>query len=203
MKLPIPIFFIASAVFIFFCAFHRSRQTRRQDEVNESFLERERLANATRKKDISSLNFLAFDAGQIAFPICADETLLAHEAVLKELSGQKIINLSSYSNTDLKLMYGPANLNELTEYDENYSRLSASLLAYAERAAELGFEDAAISVLEYAMELAIDSRRIYLLLAELYCRQHREEKISGIRTAISNMNPEFASFVLPKLNDPS
>lgn len=104
-----------------------------------------------------------------------------------------------YSNTDLKLMYGPANLNELSECDNNYHLLSDTLLNYAERENTLQRYEAAISILEYAMSLRIDSSRIYLMLARLYDEQNTPEKIQNIFHALSSMDDSFTSHVLPKL----
>lgn len=199
MNFPIPVFFISFVLFVIFFSFRRSRQTKIQEEANEAFLERERLANTTRKKDISNLDYLPYTADGLAFSARSDETLTKLKAVLQELSGKKIINLSAYSNTDLKLMYGPANLNALTEYDDNYHMLSSALLDYAQREAELEEYDGAISVLEYAMDLKIDSSRIYLLLAELYQKQRTPEKIQTIENVLSKMDKSFSSHVLPKL----
>ncbi len=195
----LPIFLIALIIFTAYLAVKRKKQTRNQEEANNSFLERERLANSTRKKDISGLDYLAFSADMLPIAEVIDEELLSCETVLKELSNKRIINLSAYSNTDLKLMYGPANLNDLMEYDDNYHMLSSTLLAYAKREAELDRTDAAITILEYAMSLAIDSSQIYLLLAELYKKQQTPEKIQRINDALSSMDESFSSLVLPKL----
>ena len=200
MQFPIPVFFIAFVLFLLYLAYRRNKQTQDQQDRNEAFLERERLANATRKKDISGLAFLPFSAEQINFSPNSDETLLACEETLKELSSKKIINLSMYSNTDLKLMYGPANLNDLTEYDDNYQSLADALRTYAQRASELNFDDSAISALECAMRLKIDDSRIYVLLAELYKKHRQEEKIEDIRNALSSMDEKFARSTLSKLN---
>lgn len=199
MNFPIPVFFISFVLFILFFSFRRNRQTKSQEDANEAFLERERLANTTRKKDISNLDYLPFVITDVPLSSHSDDKLAKQTAVLQELSGKKIINLSAYSNTDLKLMYGPANLNDLTEYDDNYHMLAAALLDYAQRASELEEYDAAIAILEYAMRLKIDSSRIYLLLAKLYQKQQTPEKIRAIEDALSQMEESFASHVLPKL----
>ena len=165
MRLPIPIIFIWFIIFIVYLAFKRTKQTQNQQNANQSFLERERLANNTRKKDISGLNYLPFTTDRLPDSVSSDEKLNIIESELKGLSNQKIINLSQYSNTDLKLMYGPANLPALSEYDDNYHRLAALFLDYASRQLELCDTSAAIAALEYAAELRIQSSRIYLLLA--------------------------------------
>ncbi len=200
MRLPIPIIFIWFIIFIVYLAFKRTKQTQNQQNANQSFLERERLANNTRKKDISGLNYLPFTTDRLPDSVSSDEKLNIIESELKELSNQKIINLSQYSNTDLKLMYGPANLPALSGYDDNYHRLAALLLDYASRQLELCNTDAAIAVLEYAAELRIQSSRIYLLLAELYLKQDTPEKINTIRDTVSSMEEPFRRLVLPKLD---
>ena len=200
MTYPIPVFFIATVVFVIVLTIKRTQNTRHQEDVNEAFLDRERQANATRKKDISNLNYLPFSTDSLPISEHPDEELLRQEAILRDLSGKRILNLSMYSNTDLKLMYGPANLNDLTEYDDNYHLLSVTLFAYAKREEDLGRTAAAVSVLEYAMSLKIDSSKLYLLLAELYQKQLTPEKIQAIADAAASMDESFAALLLPKLD---
>ena len=185
MRLPIPIIFIWFIIFIVYLAFKRTKQTQNQQNANQSFLERERLP---------------FTTDRLPDSVSSDEKLNIIESELKELSNQKIINLSQYSNTDLKLMYGPANLPALSEYDNNYHRLAALFLDYASRQLELCDTSAAIAALEYAAELRIQSSRIYLLLAELYLKQGTPEKINTIRDTVSSMEEPFRRLVLPKLD---
>lgn len=201
MRLPIPIFLLSLIIFTAVLAVKRQKSARAQQEVNEAFLERERRANATRKQDISGLDYLPFSLEKLPVGQIQDETILAYEDTLKNLSGERIINLSSFSNTDLKLMYGPANLNDLTMYDDNYNNLSHTLFDYAKRMQELGHTEHAVAILEYAMSLSIDSSQIYLLLADLYEEMHTPEKIQGIFDALSTMDESFRSLILPKLSD--
>ena len=195
-----PVFFTFMVAFVLFLAYKRRKQTRNQSEVNEAFLERERRANATRRKDISNLDYLPFSADTLPIAEYPDEELASCEHILESLSGKRIINLSSYSNTDLKLMYGPANLNDLSEYDENYHILTDTLLSYAKRELELDREAAAVTILEYAVRLRIDSSRIYLMLAKLYQKQHMPEKTDHIIDVLSSMDTDFASSTIQKLN---
>lgn len=201
-----PVFFTFMIFLVLFLAYKRSRQTKNQSELNEAFLERERRANSTRKKDISNLDYLPFSADALPLSQYSDDKLASLETTLKNLSGKRIINLSMYSNTDLKLMYGPANLNDLSEYDENYHVLSDTLLAYALRELELDRKTAAAAVLEYAAKLRIDSSRIYLTLAKLYQKQHTPEKNSQLIETLSSMDEDFAGPVIQKihkLSDPT
>lgn len=201
MRFPIPVFFICFVIFMAYLAYKRSKQSQNQENANSSFLERERLANTTRKKDISGLAYLPFSFDRLPVTHTPNEKLSAIEAKLKELSEKKIINLSMYSNTDLKLMYGPANLPALSEYDDNYHCLASTLLEEANCLTELGQTKDAAAVLEYAMELGMQQSQIYLLLADLYRKQNMPEKIQSIRDALSKMDASFCAYVLPKLEN--
>lgn len=198
--MKIPIFLISFITFIAVITVKNKRNSRKQSDTNEAFLERERRANTTRKKDISSLNYLPFTTDALPLSRCFDEEIGRCEKILLGLSGKKIINLSNYSNTDLKLMYGPANLNELSEYDENYHTLSTTLLAYAKREISLNRTEDAMQILAYAMTLHIDSSQIYLTLAELYQKQSMPEKIEEIRKTLEGMEESFSSPVLAKIS---
>lgn len=206
MHFPIPIFFISTVLFVSYLAFKRNKQTKNQERTNEAFLERERHANSTRRKDISNLNYLRISLETLPIAEYDDEELYSHEAILQKLCQKNILNLSMYSNTDLKLMYGPANLEELSACDENYHTLSSTLSAYAKRETALSRPDAAIAILEYAMVLHIDNSQIYLLLADLYKQQNTPEKIQNIIDVLSKMEADefehsFASRLLPKIRE--
>lgn len=170
----VPIFLIAFILFTALLAVKRKKSTEAQENANEAFLERERMANATRKKDISALPYLSFSTDTLPVGEFADDELYSCETVLQNLTDQKIINLSMYTNTDLKLMYGPANLADLSSYDENYHLLTTTLLAYARREVELDRIDAAVTILEYAMSLALDVSQICCLQSYIKNRTHRK-----------------------------
>lgn len=195
----LPIFFITFVLFVGILALKRRRQERKQQDLNESFLDRERRANMTRKQDISNLNFLKFSLDALPDERYPDETLLMLETDLIGYHDAKIINLSRYSNTDLKLMYGAANFNQLCLYDNNYHTLANTLLVYAKRHQELGHVKEAIHVLEYAVSLRMELGQVYLLLAQLYQEQGAPEKIEELKQALSTMDEDFLSHTLPKL----
>ncbi len=195
----LPIFFITFVLFVGILALKRRSQERKQQDLNESFLDRERRANLTRKQDISGLDFLKFSLDALPPDRYPDEELLMLETELIGYHDAKIINLSHYSNTDLKLMYGAANFNQLCLYDNNYHTLAKTLLTYAKRHQELGHVKEAIHVLEYAMSIQMELGQVYLLLAQLYQEQGTPEKIEEIKAALSSMDESFLSRTLPKL----
>lgn len=151
----------------------RNRSSRAMKDREDSFWEKELRANQTRKQDISGLDYITIPL--YAFPIGAypDDRLTELEQTLQNLSSRKILNLSGISNTDLKLQYGAANLNILSDCDSNFTTLARTLVSYGEQLAALGHWQDAVSVLEFGISCKTDVSKNYTLLGSLY-REHGE-----------------------------
>ena len=115
------------------------------------------------------------------------KSLLADDAAvqdcmetLKALSGKKIVNLTGYSNTDLKLQYGTANLTVLSEYDENYTLYARTLYKLARLYYDNGYESNAAILLEKGIESGTDITGNYTLLAQIYQKKGEYEKIKNL-----------------------
>ena len=184
MKFP----FLASVVIFLLVLHHNLRKSKKIGKKQEtSFWEKENLANTTRKQPLDDLVFLPFSAEEF-FPL----TLLSGKNVgeffascpevkeimpgLISLSDKKIVNLNGITNTDLKLKYGIANFNLLSEYDENYIQLVSLLHSYGSCYYRTGHMDAALKIFEYAVSLGSDVSDTYLFLSKIY--QERNENTS-------------------------
>ena len=114
--------------------------------------------------------------------------------ILRSLSTQKIVNLTGYTNTDLKLSYGTANITCLTEYDQNYTLLVSTLQKWAEALYRGGAKKECRQVLEYAVSVGTDVSHTYFLLADLYDEEGESdlkcsliEKASGLSSLSSKV----------------
>ena len=107
---------------------------------------------------------------------------------MKELAEKPIVNLTGISNTDLKLTYGAANLESLSSYDENFTDLARTLLAWAERFHELGLNDDAIAVLEFGVDCKTDIYNHYMLLGKLYVESDQKHKIPDLINIAKKLN---------------
>ena len=114
--------------------------------------------------------------------------------ILRSLSTQKIVNLTGYTNTDLKLSYGTANITCLTEYDQNYTLLVSTLQKWAEALYRGGAKKECRQVLEYAVSIGTDVSHTYFLLADLYDEEGESdlkcsliEKASGLSSLSSKV----------------
>lgn len=79
-----------------------------------------------------------------------------------------MLNLSSMSNTDLKLEYGVANLDELSACDDRFSTFERNAAIYAQELSDAGYTDQARQLLEFAVSCHVDNSSIYTQLAAIY-----------------------------------
>lgn len=166
----IPIFAIVIA-FVIWLNFVANRASRRDEDRKRAFWERENAANSVRKQSLDGLLYIHIPEDLL--PVDAvDGTFAAHEAAARIVrlreSGAKIVNLTGYSNTDLKMEYGAANLSTLTEYDANYTTLVTALQECGNALYEDGRFEEAVRVLEFSAMTGTDISACYRLLIDLY-----------------------------------
>ena len=118
---------------------------------------------------------------------------------LRDLSTSRIVNLTGLTNTDLKLKYGTANINILSDYDFHYTNLVTLLQKLAEQLHD-SLEDAlAVEVLEFAVSTKTDISKSYYLLAELYREMGTPEKIEHLIAQAQNLNSLMKDTIIENL----
>ena len=181
------------------------RSNKSMEEANENFWKREHDANLVRKKSLDNLVYLTIPEHFLSLPV-PEEDSRARDALdmLKHLSGEKIVNLTGITNTDLKLTYGTANISVLTKYDQNYTRLAHALQQIAASLAGNSHTKEAKEVLEYAVSTKTDISATYLLLADLYIKDNQPEKINALIEKVSALDslmvPSIVRNLKSKLN---
>lgn len=148
--------------------------------AHKEFIERESRANSVRKADISNLNYISVDIDSLPVEQARAFGLEEEVAVLTSLSDKKILNLSQYTNTDLKLMYGPANLDILTDCDTNYISLIRCLDKIGKTLYEADRIEEAIVFFEYAIEINSDITNTYITLGDIYAKTKQREKLNHL-----------------------
>lgn len=182
--------------------YERRKHTRINDKKNKEFWDREDHSNTVRRKDITFLPYIDIPLADLPMDPSADEEIAEYQDTIRTLSGQRILNLSEYTNTDLKEAYGIANLSQLSEYDENYTTLVNTLARWGARLMDLGERDDAVTVLEYGIKLGTDISRNYYLLAQEYKRRETPERIDGlIETAEGLTTTLLKDSIVQKLKD--
>ena len=192
------------AIFIIltiYIAIRRTSAMRAEQKLWDDFRKREQEANWTRKQDISNLAYIKLPLDTLPLGRFDDEVLASYEGALRDLSTQPICNLNGISNTDLKLRYGAANLNALSQCDTNYSTLVSLLANYGEKLFELSHPEEAKQVLEYSLSLGSDVGKAYELLATIYDYEGQPEKINALYESAEKITSIRRNSILRKLEE--
>lgn len=178
--MSIPVIFGCLLIFMAWFYYESKKANRNEKKNQEAFLLRERQANLTRKKDISDLPYLYINMRPFVLPTIEDTELAEQMGYLSSLESQPLLNLSAYSNTELKENYGVANLDYLSKCDSNYAIFIRSITKLSQRLFDLGYSKEAICILEYAVSVSCDSSTIYRLLAAIYKKENMVDKIEEL-----------------------
>lgn len=201
-----PMFFLLALVFTAWLAFERIKSSKQDDERVRAFWEREREADSTRKKNLDTIsyikvpNWITLDSLSSSLPT-DDEELNRCNDILNSLMSQRILNLTGMTTTDIKLEYGPANINKVDEYDQNFTLFAQTIYAYGERLHTLGFDHEAMRVLRYGIDSLSDISGNYKLLATLYIKYEQQEKISELKEAATNLNSLLKNSIIKYLDE--
>lgn len=175
-------------IFVVWQFYEIQKSDRLSKKGTEVFWKKEQMANLSRRADISGLDYIIIPLEQLPMADTDDPTINSYRDTISKLADQRILNLTGFTNTDLKMKYGASNINTLSEYDNNYLILVSILHKWGERLYRKGYTEAALSVLEYAVMCLTDVRMTYQLLAEIYRNQHKFDKIDALIDKISSTN---------------
>lgn len=175
-------YFFAS--FIVFCVWlgYEIHKRRNAEAKNyEAFWDREHAANSTRRKSLDGLPYIAIPVETFPFGLLSgNEQVLEYEQTIRDLAQEPVVNLTGFSNTDLKLQYGAPNIDLLSLYDQRYTTLVCTLQSWAELLYKQGQPEAARILLEFAVSTHTDIYASYELLVRIYKEQSAEDQISGL-----------------------
>jgi len=199
MKYP----WFASFIIFILVVRHAIRRNRRAgEEAESSFWKRERDANDVRRKPLDDLIYVKPDTSSFPMDILADDPEITEcRNLIEELGGEKIVNLTGLTNTDLKLRYGVANLPELTEYDERYTVLVRTLQKWADKLWESGYTDEAVPILEEQVRIHADISSVYRKLAAYYREKGMPDKIEELKKTAETLNSASKASILRYLDE--
>ena len=199
MKLVLPYFIILLAIFQFFLR----KNTKKHEEQNKEFWKRERESNTVRKKDISALNYIIIPD---TLPVPVDysvsegnnlKTALNYFYTFKD---KKMLNLTGKSNTDLKAAYGAANLDALSEYDENCTQMLKSIIPLATELNKSGLTDEAAAYLEFGISCHTDITQNYIMLGEYYASKGNKDKIQHLVNVAESLDSLTKKTIISRLD---
>ena len=199
MKFP---FFASFIIFIIWLAYEMRKADKIHKKRTLSFWERESESNNTRRKSLDLLDYVKIPLERLPVHILEnDVTVISCLDTLRRLQNTKIVNLTGYSNTDLKMQYGVANLNDLTEYDQNFTELVTTLQTCAKVLYDADYITETATILEYAVNIHSDVSASYLLLAKIYDKTGQTDKITSLIEAASGLNSLSKNIIVRTLQE--
>lgn len=197
------LYILASLIIFSIVIGHNVRKSSRiQAEQERSFWERERLANQTRRKSLDGLDYIHIPLDRLPMHVMEEDSKVAEcLRIINELSTQPVVNLTGFSNTDLKLEYGTANITILTQYDEKYTLLANTLQQWADLLYTSGHIEPTQQILEFAVETRTDVSRSYDLLSDIYIKNGQQNKIAELIETAEGLNSLNREVILRHLNN--
>lgn len=176
----VPVYLICFLIFIIWL-FYEQRKTQKQEKkASDEFWAREAEANNTRKKDISHLPLLCVKESELPRIHTENESVLYYIDHIREIIKTPMIDLSEYSNTDLKLAYGVGNFKLLSEYDENFSNFLLALTNLARACTEAGLLPEAESAYRLAFHYGSQKVADYVGLAQVCLQMEQPERVAEL-----------------------
>lgn len=196
---PIPLMLIVILAFTIWLRLMTRKSDRNRRENMEKFWEEETKSNQVRKVDISGLDYIKIPMDALPIIETTNQTLVSIHKTMTNLSQKSILNLTGLSNTELKLRYGVANLNFLSECDSNYTLLVRTLYQWGSYLYQIGNIEDTLKVLEYGITCKTDVGKHYHLLATIYKDTNKSNKITTLIEVAESINSLTKDSILKDL----
>lgn len=197
---------VTPSIMIFLWVLHHNlRKNHCSDKQTvTAYLDRESAANGIRRKDLSSLPYITVPFDKLPLDITLNDEkkqlqISEYKKEIQNLSSERMLNLIGISNTELKEKYGPANLELLTIYDQNYSRYICALHFYSECIYD-EYPEKAISILEYCISIGTDISGTYEMLGRYYLEHNDKEHFLSLYDKIPEKDSLSGNLILSKLD---
>ena len=178
----------STVVLVLVLAYAIKKQNKLKKANDKSFWERERQSNSVRKKSLDTLDYIHIPLDKLPMDVMAEDSrIMEYQYLVRELSAQSIVNFTGYTNTDLKLEYGTANITALSEYDQNYTLLVRTLQEWADILCEADYTAEARTLMEYAISIDTDVSRTYYKLASIYAASGEFSQIDELIKRAENL----------------
>lgn len=99
MKFPFLAIFLGIGIFL---AIRYKSLNKKQDEVTQSFWEREAAANAAPTADLDNIKYITIPLDKFPLGFSKDPAICSLENTLRDLSKKRLLNLTGKTNTELK-----------------------------------------------------------------------------------------------------
>lgn len=179
-NIPIPSIFICFLIFCAWIHYERRKSTRKYERESRAFWDREDEANHTKNKDISSLPLFCPNKDDIPMPKTEDENITYYQEKVQSSLTKPMMDLSQFTNTDLKLAYGTGNFKTLSEYDENFNDFLMNLSNLGKSYRTAGMLSESAGTYEQCIASGSDKSTDYKALAYAYAMMGNHGKLQDL-----------------------
>lgn len=199
MKLPI----LSSFIVLILVVTHAiKRNNRISKKLEQSFWDRERKANFVRKKSLNNLDYIKIPLEALPMSIMnGTEPISKYIGTITQLSTEKIVDLSKFTNTDLKLMYGTANIDTLTLYDDRYTLLVRTLNLWGQELYQNNYIEEAKTVLQFSVSTGCDVKGSFETLKNIYLEQGNFQEIKNLLNQANKLESAMKPSIVRMLQE--
>lgn len=196
------VFLASFIIFIVWLTYELKKHEKLENNALSDFWAKEEESNRIRKKPLDDLDYVTIPFDFIPKSLLShNDTVRDCIEILEELSDKKIVNFTGYTNTELKLQYGTANLTLLSQYDENYTLYARTIYKLACTYYENGYESNARVLLEKGIESGTDITGNYTLLAKIYEKHGETDKIKKMLESASSLRSFTRKTIISSLEE--
>lgn len=180
LNIPFPSLFVCFVIFVIWLHYEKRKSSKKAARMSQEFWDREEQANHARNKDISQLELFCPDEKEIPMPQIDNENVCHYQKLVQQSLKLPMMNLSQYTNTDLKLAYGVGNFKTLSDYDENFNGLLMNMSNLAKAYSEVGFLEESASVYRLCLDYGSDKTTDYRALGNVYVKMNQSDKLHNL-----------------------
>ena len=148
----------------------------------KTLLEKDHATQFIRSIDLPDHLFIRVNTDafpKVEHPACQN----IYTSLLKN-ANRRMVNLKEQSNFDLKSLYGPQVVDQVSAYEKNYFEFMDILFKYGKMLYDNHYVQEAQMVLEQSIVYHCDVSKCYMLLLQIYKEQHNEVAISQLRNVV-------------------
>ena len=176
-----------------------------QAEKDNAFWDREKQADTAIDKDLNSLTYITIPLSKFPLHFSEDDEVMMIEDALEEIATHRMLNLNGKTNTDLKLMYGPGNLEAVQQMGDDFSQMTILLCDYAKCLMQAERYHDALTVLSFGSSVNSDISTNYMLMGDCYQALHQERKIPAVIEQVKSLHlllePKILEHLVPMVPD--
>jgi len=185
----VPIIVLVVVVTVGIKIAERKRMEKARQDTHD-MLAADDAANMARNRDIcdrffytaslEKLPITEYSAADMAKPV---PTYMWQAKVIKAAAKQMLHFDKQYTNVELKQMFGPANLDNVAKYEENFANYMHAMRFWAEALITANNKADAQRVLEESVSAGSELSQSYTLLADIYNESKQTGKLQELLAA--------------------